>query len=65
MYDENFSELVNQFVILFWLFEIVLVMNSNPHGHLKGKQNGNNFSFFCKIFFTVRQCVQPKHKAFL
>lgn len=28
-------------------------MNSNRHGHLKGKKNGNNFSFFCRLFFTA------------
>jgi len=51
-YDENFSELVKQFVILFWLFETLLAVNSKPHGHVNGKQNGNNFNFFFVGYFS-------------
>lgn len=49
-YDESISELLKQFVILLWLFEMLLVVNNSPRGHLKGKQNGNNFSFFVGYF---------------
>lgn len=65
MYDENFSELVKQFVILLWLFEILLVMNSNPHGHLKGKENGNNFRFFCRVFFTAESPAVSSSQGYL
>lgn len=71
------SELVKQFVILFWFFAIPLAVRYNYYHHLNEEQNWNTSSFFLFLgyfyqfpsvsFLFRRLCIyfHPKYKAFV